>query len=216
VGKAFRVKERPILFSAPMVRAILEGRKTQTRRALRDQQPVDFGATMHGAHLNCREVHDHGKIVGHRMALVCCPYGIPGDRLWVRETLYLDDDNKWRRTADESLIELDSNNEWVPYMLSWAHHKESDRCHSMYMPRFASRITLEVTGVRVERVQAIEQADAIAEGVDPDDYPPPPDPEGYVFNYRTGYRQLWDSLNAKRGFGWDENPWVWVVQFKRI
>lgn len=205
--------ERPILFSPPMVKAILQGRKTQTRRALRDQQPIDLGAAMHGAHLNRRDVHDHGKLVGHRMAPVRCPYGQPGDRLWVREALYLGDDNKWRRTADESLIELDSDNEWVPYMLSWAHHKEGERCPSMHMPRFASRITLEVMGVRVERLQEISEEDALAEGVIRRPIEGEPD---LSLPARDGYQWLWDTLNADRGFGWDKNPWVWVVEFKRM
>jgi len=185
------VTERPILFSSPMVKAILEGRKTQTRRALRDQQPVDFGSAKYGAHLVRRDVHDHGKLVGHRMAPVRCPYGQPGDRLWVRETF--NDDRKetiYRADGDMPGEWFDAGSKWRP---------------AIHMPRNRSRLTLEVTGVRVERVQSISDADVLAEGC-----------EERLGRHVPAYIQLWDSLNAKRGYGWEKNPWVWVVEFKRV
>lgn len=223
------MKERPILFSAPMVRAILEGRKTQTRRALRDQSPIDLGAAKHGTHLSRREVHDHGKLVGHRMTPVHCPYGQPGDRLWVRESwsvLY----PQYIKDADEpTFYKADAKpGEALP---PWR--------PSIHMPRDRCRLVLVVIDVRVERVQNISEADCLAEGIQipmsaetkrpllriTGPYPPA--------NYfptegmddaraagkssmwlRAHYASLWDSLNAIRGYSWQTNPWVWVVEFK--
>lgn len=229
------VIERPILFSGPMVRALFAGRKTQTRRVLRDQQPIDLGAGMHGAHLSRRPVHDHGKHVGHRMAPVVCPYGVPGDRLWVRET--------WRedRQAHE---EPDREGELYGYLHRADPDEKDSKRHpwrpSIFMPRIACRLVLEVTDVRVERLQDISEADAIAEGIERNcdglaAHPTCPpcraagkcQAEGEYIDYSEGedgvpaqnardsYRSLWDSLNATRGFGWAENPLVWVVTFKR-
>lgn len=204
------VVERPILMSAPMVRSILDDTKTQTRRVVTPQPPPGMG--------NPRFVNgewgfsDRPGGRGPYKHVGRCPFGQTGDRLWVREAytmaqriMSLAYTPCYR--ADEGVTE---NNAMPDGKFPW---KWTPAIH---MRREHSRINLEVIGIRVEPVQAIEQDDAIAEGVDPDDYPPPPEPEGYIFNYRTGYRQLWDSLNAKRGFGWDKNPWVWVVEFKRI
>lgn len=224
--------ERPILFSAPMVRSILEGRKTQTRRVLRDQQPIDLGAGMHGVHLSRRAVHDHGRLVGHRMAPVHCPYGEPGDRLFVRERhCYLDvvksslsqfqlgEQNGNARGPD--IWNLD-----VEYSDGSQQHRSVEGTKprqtrergdtkwrpSIHMPRWACRLVLEVTAVRIERLQAITSDDAIDEGIEPSDVGDAR--EEAAFNV-TAYAELWDALNKKRGFGWDVNPWVWVVEFKR-
>lgn len=163
-----QLKERPILMSAPMVRAILEGRKTQTRRV--------------------------AKITSR------CPHGVPGDRLWVRETC---ERRPFCAGSKAICVAYSADGESVldpvgfDYSCWW---KRGEKLPSIFMPRWASRITLEVTGVRVERVQEINQVDALAEGT-----------QG-----KHSYAELWDSLNAKRGFGWDTNPWVWVLEFKRV
>lgn len=196
------MKELPILFSGPMVRALLDGRKTQTRRVLRDQQPIDLGAGKHGTHLSRRPVHNHGKPVGHRLAPVVCPYGVPDDRLWVRETFCFRGEttegrDRYRYRADEN--PGTDGWRWTP---------------AIHMPRAACRLRLEVTGVRVERLQDISEADALAEGfVVRQDISS--DPEVHRDAARDWYMELWDSLNAARGFGWKENPWVWVIEFRR-
>ena len=184
------MKERPILFSGPMVRAILEGRKTQTRRVLK-LQDYDGG--------DCYETKD-GIL---RDILSLCPYGIPGDRLWVRET--------WRRHKENlpDGIMYRANN-----MLSFFTGDEPEAAHdckrtdfwrpSIFMPRWASRITLEITGVRVERLQEITEEDAISEGVLSSDYDK---------TYRYAFSVLWDSINGKK-YPWSDNPWVWVIDLR--
>lgn len=229
------MKEHPILFSAPMVRAILDGTKTQTRRVVKPQ-PSFFGSMGNpntpfktlDAGLHCQ---------------IRCPYGQPGDRLWVREAHWWFKDEHDpvtgyyppKLTADDVEYRADGDDRrkvWRP---------------SIHMPRWASRITLEITGVRVERLQDISEADAKAEGCERlcEDEP------GYVYReepdwkichqcggtrlytsfgpnlgacldtdclecntYLKRYRQLWESINGPGS--WDANPWVWVVEFKRI
>ena len=185
------MKERPLLFSGPMIRAILAGTKTQTRRVLKGANHVSAG----GAPL---------KFTGSDIREVQCPYGWIGDRLWVRESfcpIYPQDPNY----NGGRPIEYDYQ----------ATYKHGDRLGdligvrkkwkpSIHMPRAASRITLEVTGVRVERLQDISEADAQAEGVYTDPACPAYD----------AYAQLWDEINGTGA--WDANPLVWVVEFKRI
>ncbi len=149
---------KPILFSTPMVQAILDGRKTMTRRI--------------------------------RKPLTLTPYK-PGDILWVRETWYqhYDGSYAYRASAPE-------NTGWKP---------------SIFMPHEAARIFLRVTDVRAERVQDITEEDAKAEGCMPTIL------DGVVFISAKGeFHAIWDNLNAKRGFGWDANPWVWVISFEQI
>jgi hypothetical protein len=191
------VKERPILFSAPMVRAILDGRKSQTRRAVRHaldhecaHPPTFFDQGGSWACSHC----GHGWDERFR-----CPYGAPGDRLWVRESgcFFRHPEGNtvcayrahWDRT--DQLPWTDSTfmpQRWTP---------------SIHMPRWASRITLEVTGIRVERLQAISNADAAAEGIDV---------TTYCGDGVGAYRNLWEAINGAGS--WDANPWVWVVEFK--
>jgi hypothetical protein len=227
-------KERPILFSAPMVRAILDGRKTQSRRVVKPQPCVGplpggkyeasdpFVGTdgvwrfMRGA--VSRDADDVGR----------CKYGEVGDRLWVRETFSL----------NHSIHYAHDNGRGVTGMMYRAstvgdvdpgHGRpfEGERRWrpSIHMPRWASRITLEVTGVRVERVQEITAGDCYAEGVRtvPSDqkaaFMPGTDIGAMLGKpddrYRSVFMQYWEMLNAKRGYGWDANPWVWVIEFKR-
>lgn len=196
------MKERPILFSGPMVRAILEGRKTMTRRVVKDHHV----ATQFGPWLP-----DGGQVVS--------PYGIPGDRLWVRETwLVLDRDGWWDSSAGKTeLMKVGG----LPRVNAVAYRSqcdsESERIRkeygykwrpSIHMPRWASRLTLEIISVRVERLQDIDDTDAEREGCDGSDMIP-----GYSINQ---FHSLWDSINLKRGYGWDANPWVWVVGFRSL
>jgi hypothetical protein len=188
------VKERPILFSAPMVRAILAGQKTQTRRVVKARKDPDFGCQM-----------SPGEIAGDEHQERLCPYGQPGDRLWVRET--------WAYGTHALSASRDEDGPFVyaaDAILFGAQGRLCDRWRpSIHMPRWASRITLEVTGVRVERLQDISVADAIAEGVvecnqnlrglEP------------CMEWRYAYEDLWGQINGQGS--WDANPWVWVVSF---
>ena len=167
------MRERPILFSAPMVRAILAGTKTQTRRVCKGQRELS-------------NVHD--------FQIDRCPYGQLGDRLWVRETwlrhsVNVPNDYLYRADHPDDGTIGPAHGGWKP---------------SIHMPRWASRITLEITDVRVERLQDISARDAWAEGITPS-----PDVDPY-----HEYRDLWESINGPGS--WDANPWVWAVSFKRI
>lgn len=216
------MKERPILFSAPMVRAILDGRKTQTRRTVKPQPD--------GRH--CRVDFEHGFLKESSMLGGCwsvsrkqlCPYGKPGDRLWVRETWkYLDwtedgcpyiaykadgtdtlrpvNDERWIERVEDVWADLSSSENYS------VDNCASDRRWrpSIHMPRWASRITIEITGIRVERLHAIRAEDALAEGVEWD---------GMYEHPRDNFISLWESINGHGS--WDANPWVWVVEFKRV
>ena len=193
--------ERPILFSGPMVRAILEGRKSQTRRVLRvpDHPAVadwvldsEYRAAARAPSESVAEQYVSTFPYGR----VPCRYGRPGDRLWVRET--------WRQGNTGVLYRADdicpSQQHWRP---------------SIFLKRAACRLVLEVTAVRVERLQDISEADAMAEGVEAVpvrafEHAHTPPPREAV----PAYRALWDSLNAKRA-PWSRNPWVWVVEFRK-
>lgn len=205
------MKERPILMSAPMVRAILAGTKTQTRRVVKPQPPAGwdrncwFSAPVWGWTAQAEPAQTWHK--------VRCPYGQPGDRLWVRETwnrfeawqgyFYAADDHSFGIGADDDPDHIPEHAiRWKP---------------SIHMPRAASRITLEVTGVRVERLQDISAADAIAEGIEAEgdewrDYLMPH--TQCCLTPRSSYRTLWESIHGPGS--WDANPWVWVIEFRRI
>lgn len=160
------------------------------------------------------------------------PYGVAGDRLWIRENLALDN-GVWHYAADKAPIQMLRSDDRYPSMLSWAHHKTADYCPSIHMPHWASRLTLEITEVRVERLQDISEADAESEGVQikvsttdcpPDKCKPlfnimspygltgPMDPDHV---HRWEFAALWESLNKKR-CPWSSNPWVWCLSFARV
>jgi hypothetical protein len=182
---ADQIKERPILFNGEMVRAILEGRKTQTRRVVKGQA-LDWLESA-GFTPEYTSLPENGL----------CPYGQPGDRLWVRET--------WARgyvaqgCAEFFVYPVCDNR--TDYSGPWK--------PSIHMPRAACRILLEVTGVRVERLQDISEADAEAEGVDFLRQMPDADE---TLSAKELYQCLWDSIHNS----WAANPWVWVIEFTRI
>lgn len=203
------MKERPILFSAPMVRAILEGRKTQTRRVVKPQ-PHSAHYPQHAEARGAGWVwmaHDDRPTYTFATGDFRCPYGQPGERLWVRET--------WAK-ADSSLIDetfYRADGEVDGRQRAFSYVKREPRWRpSIHMPRWASRIDLEVTGVRVERLQDISEADAIAEGVEP--YRLPVHPVREALRHVDGFSVLWESINGPGS--WDANPWVWVVEFRRV
>jgi len=189
------MKEKPILFNSEMVKAVLEGRKTMTRRVVKPQPPA----------WEWTSVPEYAEARGLTTKLsngkyVKCPYGAVGDQLWVRESFHYTygypanhDPSIWYSADGE------------PECGDWSKGKPS-----IHMPRWASRIQLEVTGVRVERVQDISVEDCLAEGI-------PPHVSGMNIVY--DFRDLWDSINGKprkdgTDISWKANPWVWVVEFK--
>lgn len=206
------MREHPIIFSAPMVRAILEGRKTQTRRVVKPQPADDIhlakfpNPTFIGWKSSLR--HSHGNETSHT-----CPYGVPGDRLWVRESHRLVD---FEITGDRAscAIEYLADGARGERIFDHTETLMSEHCNvrpSIHLPRALSRITLEITGVRVERVQDISEADACAEGISYAEAMEMGD------SYAAGFRQLWHTIHAAEGpNGWDANPWLWVIEFKAV
>ena len=182
------MKERPILFSGPMVRAILDGRKTMTRRVMKPQ-PEDYP-------------YHHGLAV-YRVAKKC-PYGVPGDLLWVRET-WATTEQAGVHPSDAQIVYRATDPDWDT-MEGWRWRP------SIFMPRWASRLKLRITSVSVERLREITEHDAMREGVNAEGVSTQPG----IYSYRAPFAELWDDINAKRGFGWDANPWVWVVGFEQV
>ena len=216
--------DRPILFSGPMVLEILPGRKTQTRRVIRPQ----FMSQVSEVRINAS-----GEWCGYasgepgiRRGWRRCPYGAAGNNLWCRETSIIAP-QRWNDGAGANCIDAEGVPRLVRY-LATDPDTEAARGYglrirpSIHMPRWASRLTLEVTGVRVERVQAISGADVLAEGVGQ-----PWNGRGieaaggmtdeFEAQLRDRFRMVWDSINGKRpGCSWEANPWVWVVSFRRL
>jgi hypothetical protein len=206
--------ERPILFSAPMVRAILEDRKTETRRLVPAKATV--GRMMSGNQRLWPFVYDRkGKSVP-----MACRYGEPGDRLWVKETFYCDD---YRYPKIPEADRADVLERMMYYAADGDVATQIAECEgtpkltpSIFMPRWASRITLEVVAVRVERLQAIREDGIRREGLAPDErglWAWPGYPSGSN-NPVYAYQLLWEMINGPRS--WNNNPWVWVVTFKRL
>ncbi|BEO08436.1 TPA: hypothetical protein ACHQNL_001372 [Serratia marcescens] len=197
------MKERPVIFNSEMVRAIIDGRKTQTRRVIANVSPDNCiplqkpTKTKDGIYTHVMDAPGHGL----------CPFGRVGDRLWVRETFaghYLDDDQiqdiKDGRCKAKDLCEYRSDygddadcaDGWAP---------------SIHMPRWASRILLEITAVRVERLNDISEEDARAEGA-------PTELCIIGEKHYMGFRTLWKSIYGEEN--WRANPWVWVIEFRRV
>jgi hypothetical protein len=221
------VKERPILFSGPMVSALLAGTKTQTRRVIKVQPSADVERAVRqvaaetcidaepGTHF-FRWVEPAGVSAGFR-----CPYGQVGDRLWVRETHAREE---LGADGPRLVFRADMEARWLSpdsksfYLAS--DYKPTRWTPAIHMPRWASRLTLEITEVRVQRLLKITDEDAKAEG-----FPLPPY-RGTVngraatialSSPKLGFKALWLELNNERpGCGWESNPWVWCVSFRRV
>lgn len=232
------MKKRGMIFNAEMVRAILDGRKTQTRRIVK---------------VNCMDIceKDDGSLwpwredeENHGDYWYPCPFGEVGDRIWVRET--------WALLGNEDGCCIDWNGKlckgdereaariyrasceqkqgdyglWsIPDDADWKTYTENEKFEgawrpSIHMPRWASRITLEITGVRVERLNDVSDTDAVAEGLLPagdmlPDYPGTfLTPKGDFATAKVAFQRLWESIYGEES--WQSNPWVWVVEFKRV
>lgn len=197
------MKERGMIFNGEMVRAILDGRKTQTRRIMKNQPAGDYPDTP----ALIRSAGGGFQWYGHygESSIFNCPFGAVGDRIWVQETwaeagagapdlkLYRADYPEHVPTHYENVPPADEIR-WTP---------------SIHMPRWASRLTLEITGVRVERLRDLSEDDAKSEGMTP--------PSGGVlpgWEYRINFRDLWMSIYGADN--WETNPWVWVIEFKVV
>ena len=224
------MKEKPILFNSEMIKVVLEGRKTQTRRVVKNESDKFYVESLNariceickhgnefefGKHCGiCRPTKIKPTYKDYSEFELKCPYGQIGDKLWVRETfthyrgfgedvkpdapiIYKadkDDCGQYPVTVDGKECLVSQKMPWKP---------------SIFMPKKCCRIWLEIIDIRVERVQDISEIDCIAEGTRrPEDYP-------YIC-YVDEFELLWDSINAKRGYSWASNPWVWVVEFKKV
>ena len=186
-GEGVCCREHPIIMGPESVRAILDGRKTQTRRVVRPQPVGDkmfWEPEWSGGPRFVSSPLDEERQTWR------CPYGVPGDRLWVKEQTIAD--------SCGGLIGYPANG--CEKTECWERKRSA-----MLMPRRWSRLTLEVVSVRAERLQSISDADAIAEGM-------PDDVDAAVADFAAS----WDRLNARRGFSWESNPWVWAIEFRRL
>ncbi|MCK9282436.1 MAG: hypothetical protein M0P71_17615 [Melioribacteraceae bacterium] len=222
------MKEKPILFSTEMVKAILDGRKTMTRRIIKPQPiPEPKRIEYYGEEYGFICESNSKKTGIFTPNNYFCPYGQPGDKLWVRETWQTGVNlnefcaKEIKRKANEAGYK---NGIFCPLWYSadgkyraWGDNDIRDfgtpgrKRSSRFMPRWASRIMLEITDIRVERLQDITEDDAAAEGM-PHHWRKMNGENQAVEMFKT----LWDSLNFKRGYGWDDNPWVWAISFKRL
>ena len=208
------MKETPLILQGWGVKATLDGLKTQTRRTYGlekiNESPNEWGKPRYDGDGIWLFPHEYGDIVE-----IKCPYGGPGDTLWIREAwaenergqiLYKADYESITRAMDFPLIPI----KWKP---------------SIFLPKEKARLWREIVSVRAERVQEISEEDAKAEGcqliartIRPFSLSPQPhftEPER-PFIYRDHFIGIWDSLNAKRGYGWDFNPWVWPIEYKQL
>lgn len=249
------MKERPILFSAPMVRAILDGQKTQTRRLMNPQPKPVYGRKIVASSVfdvlvgNVTQENEDTLMgwespqiewsagMGESFSVGGCRHGDIGDRLWVKETWQLVRPTDWEGNYVESVELWDDKipkeepvsdakrSKWRVWYGADLFGRDEDPTitradrkdwmvqawrPSIYMPRWASRILLEIVDVRVERLHAITEKDAAAEGVNPMVVLP-----GDVVSHVSGFAMLWDAINHDRA-PWDSNPWVWVISFKRL
>lgn len=201
------IRERPILFSGPMVRAIIDGKKTQTRRIVKPQPeigiPDEFiGWTAWNESVSTHDTRDPDAGVVDEWI---CRYGFKGQRLWVKETWYVG-----KPMDHKPPSQFKKKVRTIKYLADGPKPNDFGRSRSpLHMPRWASRITLEVTGIRVERLNGISPEDAISEGIG--DWANEHNLNGY---WTTAFARLWESINGKGSCA--VNPWVWVVQFRRV
>lgn len=217
-------RDRPILFSAPMVLAILAGRKTQTRRVCKRQPNPDSYA----GNTRIRQNYPHhGETTWWStdtafpvlVDAVSCPYGATGDRLWVRETFQMHTTGAGIRVT----YRADGLDAWIEPPETWCGIPDDNHWRpAIFMPRWASRITLEIAAVRVDRLNAIKEDDAQAEGAERgilldggDGFAEPCDAEEERdASYRQGFRYLWEFINGRGS--WFSNPFVWVIEFQSV
>lgn len=197
------MKERPIIFNSEMVKAILKKQKMQTRRVVKPQPKRNN----YVAYIDEQGILDyHGWAITTYYASIVeyikCPYGQVGDRLWIRETWHgIRNTYTVRKKINDLSYKADEGYKCGEYGNLKGKWKPS-----IYMPRWASRITLDITKIRVERLQEISQQDIETEGIELCDCGKP--------EANCNFIELWNSINEKRGYGWDTNPFVWVVEFK--
>ena len=201
------MKQRPILFSTQMVRAILAGKKTQTRRVIK---LTDFGQSdTRGYDWHYRDKCGVWNDLRHTQMLGKCPYGVVGDQLWVRETTIIAEEHGYQEpiyvASELGACVLDSGLRPAPDDMCDVEPHDIKLRPSIFMPRKFCRIILEITDVRIERVQDISDQDAIAEGIEF---------SGIIggMNAHQNYCSLWSRINGNQS--WIENPWVWVVEFR--
>ncbi len=223
------MKESPVLFNSDMVRAILEGQKTETRRVIKPQPYIDqeCGSLPPGKYWFWRTKTNvwggfewtENQLENEISEYIKCPYGQIRDRLWVKETICIYPDGNGNPVCVYKATDKKPDTDlWTP---------------SIYMPRTASRITLEITEIKVGRVQEIDNDGATEEGIsqyfvdcNEDGYWDVPahwkNPDGKIIKRVQAdspveaFCNLWDSIYKKRGFSWESNPWVWCIKFKRI
>jgi len=217
------MKQHPILFSTPMVQAILKGRKTQTRRVVKPQPPGDahyFLFLNDQPHWVKRKIHntwtyfvdpEHGSFPCNDSQNLKCPYGQPGDVLWVRETMILNKNSNTYWPVADGYIKTADYEKKIP---------------SIHTPKTAARIWLEIEDVKVERLQDISEEGAYREGIESDGLMVHCEvckngahnggdlicEDGFFYTARSSFQSLWHSINGTGS--WDSNPWVWVVKFK--
>jgi len=211
------MKEHPILFSTPMIQAILLGTKSQTRRVIKVKDV--YKGISHFEHttdnywisrliVDMRGLYPDSKPTTILGNLYKCPYGEVGDRLWVRETwvdMVCVASTEKGKGKGESNPHYKASSDSTELKILQGHWKPS-----IFMPRKYSRITLEITDIRVQRLQEISEQDAYAEGC--------PSVIATIAEVPmvNWYKHLWDGINAKSGYGWDKNPFVWCISFKVI
>lgn len=202
-------RERPLIFSGPMVRALLAGTKSQTRRVVMPPEwlvrPDQALEEMRSDPLKVWGIGGAGSVLHPRVKLWSCPYGRPGDRLWLRET--------WREWPSKRVAP-----NGVQYAADIGHAYRGDDGAgrwrpSIFMPRWASRLTLQLTGVRVERLQDISEEDAKAEGCEASELVQMKDGSPC---YSTTFQKLWRNIHGiDNPAAWDSNPWCWCLSFRR-
>lgn len=219
------MKERPILFAGDMVKAIRKGMKTMTRRlrGLNKFNACPDDWVVASISVGEWQVWSKTTLTDYHIR---CPYGQPGDRLWVKENIICQPEDIFyqadRCSIDEHLLD---NDFFADYNF---HGKEGGTIPSIFMPRFASRIALEITNSGLERLKDISEEDVKAEGLKTFEsnlgnthfnprrlYIAFPDKEGGFVSYKEAFENLWDSINGKK-YPWASNPWVWVIEFRKV